>query len=725
MVRGWIAVRIAGITAGFKTAFTREASPRAGTLERRTRSPGLDPLISPEPILRSLADQAIVGTYIIQDGRFAYVNPRGAEMYGYTVEEMLALDSAIELVCEEDRPLVAAQIRRRIEGIERAVHYSFRSRRRDGTLVDVEVHGTRVEFLGRPAISGVALDITERRGAEQALRASEERYRLLFERNLAGVYRSTPDGKILECNDAFARIFGYADRNEMLAVPAWDFYESRRSRYAYLAQLKREKTLTNYEVRLRRRDGAFIWILENGTLVEGGDGHQVIEGTLIDITSLKRAEEKIEFQAYHDALTGLPNRLLFMDRLGRALARARRLEGRVAVMLLDLDHFMGLNESLGESLGDELLKEVARRMTEAVREDDTLARIGGDEFALVFQDLQSDDTPMRIAEDLLSSVARPYELDRRRVFATASIGVSLYPSDGDDPETLLMSANNAMTLAKDSGRNSYQLCTLAIASAARHHLSIEYGLREALERGDFLLRYQPIVALENNRIVGAEALIRWKHPERGLIEPKFFIPQAEESHLILGIGEWVLESACRQASLWQKESRHPIGVSVNISTRQFRRGNLLNTISRILEATRLPPERLTLEITEAVAIHDEELAKKTLHELRELGVNVLIDDFGTGYSSLVYLKRFPITGIKIDQSFVRDIPGDSGDTAIVSSMVNLARSLGLRTIGEGVETNEQRQLLFGLGCDEYQGYLFSRPIPADEFLAMSKTPALR
>lgn len=420
-------------------------------------------------------------------------------------------------------------------------------------------------------------------------------------------------------------------------------------------------------------------------------------------------------QAFHDDLTGLPNRQLFADRLGNALARARRIQSRVAVMFVDLDHFKQVNDRLGHRMADSLLKVVVHRLEGAVREQDTIARVGGDEFVLLFQDLRTDDAHVHIAENLLARVAEPGDLGGNPIQMTASLGVSLFPNDGEDPETLIVKADAAMYRAKESGRNNFQVFAPAMTAKAAFEVSVEYQLREAVKNGDFLLHYQPVLDLASDRVVGAEALVRWSHAQKGLIEPKYFIPLAEESTLILPICSWVFRTACRQGALWQNESDPGMGISVNVSAMQFRKGDLLETVRRGLDESGLKPETLTLEITEGVAIHDEVNATRILRAARDLGIRVALDDFGTGYSSLAYLRRLPITHIKIDQSFLKGSLEDPRDREIVGSMIRLAHSLGLQVVAEGVETNEQKAQLKGLGCDECQGYLVSHPLPAAEF----------
>jgi len=433
-----------------------------------------------------------------------------------------------------------------------------------------------------------------------------------------------------------------------------------------------------------------------------------------DITDRRRAEERVEFQAYHDLLTGLPNRLLLRDRLSVAMAHAQRRRQHLALMFLDLDHFKLINDTLGHSAGDRLLQDLAQRLSGCVRQDDTVARVGGDEFTLLFPGLGRGLDAVRMAQKVLKSIAQPFLLDGQELHVTASVGIAIYPEDGKDAEGLMSNADGAMYRAKDLGRNNYQLWTSGMNSRALERMALEGRLRRALERDEFVLHYQPMVELATGAIVGMEALLRWQHPERGLVGPDTFIPVAEDCRLIIPIGEWVLGEACRQLRRWHDDGFLGLRIAVNLSARQFQQQDLAKTVEAALVESQLPPHSLELEITESVAMQSAEWTASVLRVLQRMGVRISIDDFGTGQSSLSYLKHFPLTTLKIDRAFVKDIRVNSDGEAIVNAVIALAHVLKLRVVAEGVETAEQIAFLREVGCEEIQGYFYSRPQPAEK-----------
>ncbi|HEY6844353.1 MAG TPA: EAL domain-containing protein [Thermoanaerobaculia bacterium] len=457
-----------------------------------------------------------------------------------------------------------------------------------------------------------------------------------------------------------------------------------------------------------------VYVAYVGFLLQAITGMSMIACLLEDEREASElATIEMEHLAYHDALTGLPNRPLFMDRLIVALAQAARANQKLAVFFLDLDRFKDINDSLGHSVGDGLLKAVAERVRRCVREGDTVARFGGDEFTLLIPRIEQIEDAAKIAQKILETLKIPFSISDHELFVTTSIGISIYPGDGSDPETLVRNADTAMYRAKDQGRDNYQLYAPAMNARALERLALENMLRKALSHRELVLYYQPVADIRTKAIVGVEALIRWRHPDMGMVSPAHFISVAETSGLIIPIGDWVLRTACRQTKLWQKRIDPELTVAVNLSARQFAQANLVEEIGEVLEETGLQPRHLELEITESNAMQNAENTIYTLRELKALGVRIAMDDFGTGYSSLNYLKRFPIDTLKLDQSFVREITTDPTDAAIATAVIAMAHSLDLRVIGEGVETEEQFVFLQKQRCDYVQGYLLSPPQPAD------------
>jgi diguanylate cyclase (GGDEF)-like protein/PAS domain S-box-containing protein len=555
-------------------------------------------------------------------------------------------------------------------------------------------------------------DVTSRFAAEAALRESESRYRLLFEQNAAGVCVTSMGGVILDCNATFASLL-QTNREALIGRLVSTVYANPHEADEIAALLRGTGTLNSVEVEMRRDDGAPLWVLQNVVLV-GDTLSGVIHTTVVDISDRKRAEEQIEFHAYHDVLTGLPNRKLFTDRLRHSLSRARRAGCPLAVMFIDIDHFKTINDTLGHTSGDELLLEMARRLRSCVRDEDTVARLGGDEFTIILSELRQGSDAVNVGRKILDEVQMPLTIGGMPIVVTASIGIALYPDDGGDPEALLRNADGAMYRAKEAGRNTLQLCTDEMKARAMDRLAVESRLRTAVRDEALMLAYQPQINLVTGRTIGVEALVRWNDPERGVMQPAAFIPIAEESRLIVPLGEWVLRTACKQAREWQESGAGPVRIAVNLSARQFQQHDLVAMVRSALEDATLGASSLELEITETTAMQNGEVTVEVLRALRELGVGISIDDFGMGYSSLNYLRRFPITGVKIDRAFVHDVTSNDGDAAIVTAVIGMARNLRLRVTAEGVETAEQFAFLRSRDCDEAQGYYFGRPMCASE-----------
>ncbi|MBI5612314.1 MAG: EAL domain-containing protein [Gammaproteobacteria bacterium] len=551
--------------------------------------------------------------------------------------------------------------------------------------------------------------------AQQALRDSEARYRLIVETAEEGIFIIDPDGATVFANAMMAGMLGYSV-DEMRGRPIFDFMDEEMGSLARHGLLRRQGVREQHDVRFRRKDGGELWTIVAANPIAESDGRCL--GTLAmvtDITERKRAEDHLIYLAHHDGLTGLPNRTLFNDRLQQSLIDAGRRERVVAVLFMDLDRFKTINDTLGHEVGDVLLRAVSGRLKDCIRTGDTVARLGGDEFIVLLPDVGHVDDVGRIAQKILDVFDQPFSVDGRELFVTTSIGITLYPFDGKDVDGLVKNADVAMYRAKDQGRNSYQFYTVEMTAKAHENLALENALRGALDRNELTLHYQPVVDLASDEVSGMEALLRWRHPEQGLIMPQRFIPIAEESGLIVPIGEWALRTACQQAKTWQQQGYPALRLAVNLSARQFYQRNLAEVIARVLKDSGLDPAWLELELTESLLMQNAELTHATLRTLNTMGVRLSIDDFGTGYSSLGYLKRFPLDTLKISRSFVRDVPADPDDAAIVSAIIAMAHTLEMRVIAEDVETEAQRLFLRAQTCDAYQGYVFGPPLPPEEF----------
>ncbi len=595
----------------------------------------------------------------------------------------------------------------------------------NGTDLVLDLRTTLVkDESGKPvAMVGIGTDITLRLRAEVALQASEERYRTAFHTSIDAVnINRLNDGMFIEINPAFTDMTGH-ERAEVIGRTSLELniWADIGDRQRLVELLQRDSKCANFEARFRKKNGELVWGLMSATLTSF-EGVPCILSVTRDVTERKKTEERIHYLAHFDTLTGLPNRTQLDEHARVAISRAKRGHDSVALMYLDLDHFKDINATLGHSVGDALLVELARRLGLALREQDTVARPGGDEFILLFYGVDAHGAS-QVAQKLLAVIAEPCRITPYDLNVTASIGIALYPGDGTDLETLFRRADTAMYRAKQEGRHAYRFFTAEMQARSARHLQLVSALRHALERQQFEVHYQPQVCMRHGRIVGAEALLRWTHPELGSVSPAEFIPAAEDSGLILPIGEWVLRQAVQQARRWLQSGLDPLIIAVNLSAVQFRQTDLPALVSRIIDEEGLPPEYLELELTEGVAMHDPQSAIAVMNDLHERGVRMSIDDFGTGYSSLSHLKKFKIYKLKIDQSFVRDISTDPEDKAIVGAIINMARSLGLQTIAEGVETVGQLSFLREQGCDEMQGYYFSKPLPADRFEAFARARA--
>jgi diguanylate cyclase (GGDEF)-like protein/PAS domain S-box-containing protein len=560
----------------------------------------------------------------------------------------------------------------------------------------------------------------ERRSADMRKRDAIERFELISRATNDVVWDWDLVNDAVWWNDAYHERFGHARERTVRGPGSWTDFIHPEDHDATLGSIRAVidggGSAWQAEYRFRRADGEYRFVMDRGFVVRDPFGQAVrMLGAMVDITERRRAEEKLAQLAQYDALTGLPNRALFRDRLEHAVARARREGSLMALAFIDLDRFKEVNDTLGHAAGDAMLRAVAQRLLGCLRDSDTVARLAGDEFTVILEELRSAaDVPL-VAQKVMAALEQPVEHEGREFAVTASLGFALFPDDGEDAETLLRHADAAMYQGKSDGRNTFQRFAAEMREAARGRAMLEAGLRRALERGELELHYQPIYRLEGRRLVGAEALLRWRHPERGLVPPGEFIGVAEASDLIVPIGAWVVREACRQAARWRAAGAPELRMAVNASARQFRRPGLVDAVREALAESGLPGEALILEITESLLMDNPEGSRKVLEGLKALGIKVALDDFGTGFSSLAYLRRFPIDSVKIDRSFVGELPGSAEDATIVRAVIGLARDLHLGVTAEGIEGQPHLDFLLAHGCDFGQGYLFGRPEPAADF----------
>ncbi len=646
-------------------------------------------------------------------GVILYASPSFCTVLGYEALAVLGV-SIFASIHPDDRERVIAVCRQSLEGGV-AGQVECRYQRADGGYLWLETVGNPLYDAAGQIVGAVigSRDITERKRAEQELRLAAQ----VFENSREAIMITDAQTRILSVNRAFSDFTGYAAHEVIGQTPR--LLASDRHDRDFYQQMWHAVVTAGYwqgEIWNRRRNGEIFpqWLGISAVYDSQGQLTHYV-GIFSDLSERKASADQIEFLAHHDSLTALPNRLLLHDRLGRALSQAERNQSSVALLVLDLDRFKLVNDSLGHELGDQLLQMVALGLRQRLRETDTISRQGGDEFLILLPDTGQEGA-ICVARNLLECLNdQPWRVADHSLGVTASIGISLYPDTGQDHDTLLRQAGTALTYAKNGGGNTYRFFAEGMNVNTIERLQLETGLREALERGEFLLHYQPRIELATGRIVGAEALLRWQHPVRGLVPPVHFIPVAEDSGLIIPIGAWVLREACRQARVWQQAGLPILTVAVNLSALQFQRPELLETVEQALAESGLSPEYLELELTESILIQDAASALTTVQQLRATGLKLSIDDFGTGYSSLSYLQKLAVQALKIDQSFVRGLAGDADSAAIVRAVIQLSRSLKLITVAEGVETDAQLAFLRNYGCDQVQGYYFSRPVPAEEF----------
>jgi diguanylate cyclase (GGDEF)-like protein/PAS domain S-box-containing protein len=693
-----------------------------GVLHRRSTDQFAAQLLESEQRFKAFMDNSPTVAWIKDDqGRYVYVNApyeltfnvRHGDLVGKTGPEPWTPDTARQLADNDRAVLDSGKPRQLYETLSGADQL-----RQHWWLLQFPVDaGPGQRFVG-----GMAVDITERKQAEEALRASEERYALAAQSVNDGLWDWNLKTNEVYYSERWKAMLGCEDED----IGNTPFEWFRRVHPEDLAQvqsllqdhLEGHTPTFESEHRMRHKDRGYRWVLSRGLAVRNGSGRPYrMVGAQSDTTQRKLAEEQLIHDALHDALTGLPNRTLFVDRLSHRIKHSRREKDRLfGVLFLDLDRFKLVNDSMGHSAGDQLLVETSRRLELAVRPGDTVARLGGDEFAVLLEDVTEPGDAVKVAERIQSSLKNPIKLESQEVVSTASIGIAMSQTGYEKAEDVLRDADTAMYRAKSEGRARHEVFDSAMHARAVSLLKIENELRQAIEREEFRVFYMPIVSLATGRIDGFEALVRWQHPVRGIVAPFDFMGVAEDAGLIIAIDRWVLRRACREVREWQRQlpDGDRLTVSVNLSAKQFNHSDLVDTIRGAISESGLPGESLGIEITEGVLIDNSSTAGAMLGEMRKLGARIYLDDFGTGYSSLSYLQRFPIDTVKIDRSFVSRLGPKAEGHEIVQAIVTLAHNLGMRVIAEGIETNDQLGLLRRLKCGYGQGWLFSKPIPHEQ-----------
>lgn len=695
--------------ADYEVAFLQSTASLVGEAVQKARTE--EALRKSESRLKQLiasTPDAVVS--VDRDGRVIEWNPQAEAIFGLRARDVIGRPLPREAI----GPKLADVFEQRPELLRRRIETA--GRHKSGAEFAVEITIEPVGTGSEQTFTAFIRDISERKRAQLELEKREQRFRALVEKSWSGVVLLDSDLAFNYVGASTFRLIGYSEQ-ELKGTTFLSYVHPRerpaaREIFAELVAGKRQES--HGELRFMHKSGTWVWLegFAQNLLHDPSVGAIIVNYR--DISQRKATEKQLEYQAYYDALTGLPNRLLFRDRVVIALAQARRNKRGIAVMYLDLDHFKLVNDGLGHSIGDALLSEVAARLQGCIRSSDTISRLGGDEFTILLNEVADSDSAAGVARKILQCFARPFRVQAHELFVTASIGISLFPNDGEDVETLLKCADSAMYRAKELGRNQMQLFTASMNERYVRRLALEQSLHHALERDELEVYYQPIFDRTRRRIDSLEALVRWNHPSRGLVLPGDFIAMAEDTGLIVPMGDSILRTVTRQLRQWHDAGLTGLRASVNISAPQFQQPNFAASVAAAIAENGLDPSALQLEMTESIAVQNIEMTMNLLRDLRALGVSVAVDDFGTGQSSLIYLKRFPIDTVKIDQVFIRDATADESTAAIVAYIINLAHTLGLTVVAEGVETEEQFAFLKLHACDFVQGFLFSPAMPAHE-----------
>ena len=682
-----------------------------------------------ENCFRTIFETSGTAMFIIEeDTIISHANSYFEKLSGYSKQEVEGKKSWTEFIHPDDVVWMKENHYLRRRNPDAAPRqYEFRFITRHGETRHLLMATDMIPGTNRSI--GSCIDITQQKKSDEKLQLSEQRYRSIFDEGPFGMGLVKPDATFIAVNKVLCNLLGYTEQ-ELIGKRVVDITheeDKEKSREFSRQAFTGSPSVVRFKKRYIRKNGEILWVNITFSAIHDKEGNIPYGQVIIEsLTESRKAAEKIHLMAYYDSLTGIANLTFHKELITKAIAYALRYQKRLAVIYIGLDRFKRINDTLGYSIGDLLLKSVADRLTVLLRKSDftarsvesemetVISRPGGDEFIVLTYDLNHAQEAARLAKRLLKEISAPYNLDGREVFITASMGIALYPDDGTDVDELLLNAEKAMRHTKSKGINNYYFYSKSMHSAVLEILTLENGLHRALERKELVLYYQPKVDAATRIITGMEALIRWNHPDKGLIPPMQFIPIAETSGLILPIGEFVIRTVCRQIKTWQKAGYNQIKVSLNVSSHQFKKQDLAGIIKAALQDTMISPKCLGLEITESTLMGNTEGELQILTELNALGIELAIDDFGTGYSALSYFKQLPLDVLKIDKSFIDGVASDSRDQAIVRATIVMAHGLNMKAIAEGVETKEQLSFLQEHGCDEIQGYLFSRPLPAEE-----------
>lgn len=663
-----------------------------------------------ELLFHSIFDNALDSIVMAElpSRKLILANPAFYRMTGYSPKELTRL-SVDKIHPKDELPHVIDLFNEQASGaISLAPDIPVLCK--DGSIVFNDVMASSMQLNDRSYMLGLFRDATGRREAEAQQRLAG----IAFDNAVEGIIITDAKTNIMAVNPAFIAITGYAEKEVVNQQPV--LFQSDRHEPKSYATLWNQVTRHGRwsgEIWGRRKNGELFPVWLNLSEVRNSSGRiSNYIGLFTDLTQIKHSEEKLERLTYYDPLTNLANRVLLEARLTAAISRARRRQQRLAVLLIGVDHFKNINDVYGLATGDSIIRQVAQRLAGCLGKEDTLARLGSDEIVVIIEELQGPEVASTVAENIRQCLLTPLKAGRKNIYLTASIGISIYPENGEDTMELLKNASTAVAQAKDIGRDCHVFYSVDFSQSAKEYLALETALRRSVAQNGLQLYYQPQVNLESGQTVGAEALLRWSHPELGFVSPSRFIPVAEASGLIDAIGKWTLQEACRQMALWRESGVGPPRISVNLSVRQIARSGLVDFIADTIAKAKIPAEMLELEITESVIMADPEAASHVLKRFAGMGIDLAIDDFGTGYSSLAYLQHFHIDRLKIDQTFIRGLPKNSNDVALCNAIIQMAKSLGLKVIAEGVETEAQRQFLLDAGCDIGQGYLFAKPLPA-------------